>query len=147
MRVSINEYAQHVKRAHVPVPEPYLLVRGGRCKVAYPWIKTCQGLGSKDLCPKKIPIVIQCSLQLCTSFAWATCKQLFLSFWAQMARNFIAKIHLQTIQFSHFTLFCFRSKWKIHWKGEEPKQQRPRRPDPGFFSFLDASWSCILFPL
>ncbi len=71
MRVCNNEYAQHVKRAHVPVPEPYLLVRGGRCKVEYPWIQTCQGLGSKDACPKKTPIVIQCSLQLCTSFAWA----------------------------------------------------------------------------
>ncbi len=57
MRVCNNEYAEHVKRAHVPVPEPYLLVRGGRCKVEYPWIQTCQGLG--------------CSLQLCTSFAWA----------------------------------------------------------------------------
>ncbi len=33
-------------------------------------------------------------------------KQLFVSFWAQMARNFIAEIHLQTI-FNSLILLCF----------------------------------------
>jgi hypothetical protein len=43
MKVSINEYAQDVKRAHVPVSKPCLLERGERCKVEYTWIQKCQG--------------------------------------------------------------------------------------------------------
>jgi hypothetical protein len=51
------------------------------------------------MCPKKLPInIIESSWQFCMSFAWANCKQLFLFFWAQMARNFIAEIHLQRIE-------------------------------------------------